>query len=132
MILPCGRVSHFGMELDGEEPTLLVGHGRDGAVVGRAELHEAARRLHDSVPVAHPDRDLVVALGLDAVEQPAGPLEREQGSSVFTALGGDNVTAEQIAHGLHAVADAEQGQPGLEELPVGQRRVFLVHAGGPA
>ena len=122
------RMRDLGVELDGEEPARVVRHRRDRAVLGGAQIDEASRRLHHRVPVAHPHRDPAIPLGHDALEQPLGGEEPELGGTVLAPLRGHHVAPEQIAHGLHAVADAEQRDARLEEPLVRQRGLVVVDA----
>ena len=66
--------------------------------------------------------------GHDALEQPLGGEEPELGGTVLASLRGHHVASEQIAHGLHAVADAEQRDARLEEPLVRQRGLVFVDA----
>ncbi len=53
------------------------------------------------------------------------------GLAVLAALRRHHVATQQVAHGLHAVADTEQRQPGFEQPLVRQRGSILVDARGP-
>jgi hypothetical protein len=120
----------FGVELDGVEAPLGVGHGRHRTVRRGGQTREPLGRPQHGVAVAHPHRDLVAALRRDPVEEPAPALDAQLGRSVLAPLRRDDLAAEEIGHGLHPVADAEHGNAGLEELRVGQRSPVVVDARG--
>src|ERR1700675_4715962 len=60
--------------------------------------------------------------------RPAPALEQELHRAVLAPLRRDDLSTEEVAHGLHAVADAENGNAGLEEALVGQRGAVVVDA----
>ena len=130
--LALGGMGHLGVELDREEPPGRIGHGRDRAVVGGGQAREARRRLQHGVPVAHPHGHETVGLRLHAAQQSLAAQDPELRLAVLATLGRDDVAAHEEAHRLHAVADAEQRQAGLEQTLVGQRGLVLVHARRPA
>ena len=125
-------VSDLGVELHREDPPGRVGHGRDRAVVGGGQAREARRGREHGVAVAHPHRHEPVGLRLHAGQQPLAAEEAQVRLAVLPHRCRHHVATHQVAHGLHAVADPEQRDPGLEEALVGQRSVLLVDARRPA
>ena len=116
-VLAVGGVADLGMELHTVEAPGRVLEGGDLEVGGRGTDPETLRRSDDRVPVRHPDvvgarqlseQDRVAARGrLRATELgPVGPLDR---------------APQGFGHGLEAVADAEDGHAGPEELGVDHR-----------
>ena len=55
---PCGRVRHFGMELQAVDRQLPMLHGGERAGVGGGQRQEIGGDLRHLVAVAHPDVDL--------------------------------------------------------------------------
>src|SRR3972149_2488817 len=53
--------------------------------------------------------------GARAGKEPQPPPEPDRGPAVLAPLGRDDPPPQEIGHGLHPVADAEDRQPGLEE-----------------
>src|SRR5882724_2735772 len=129
-LLPLGSVDDLRMELDGVEPAVPVLHRRHRAVRGLRERREAPGRAENGVAVAHPDGHAPGLLRLDALEQPARPLERNLGLAVLAPLGGDHVAAQEVAHRLHAVADTEDGHARVEERLRRQRCAVVVDTRG--
>jgi hypothetical protein len=110
-----GRVHHLGVELHRIELTLLIGDGRKGCPVRCADDTEAGRYRHHLVAMAHPH---LVALALlpHALEQRIVALDFEEGAAEFAVIGVFHLAAELRAHGLLAIADAENGKAELEDF----------------
>ena len=126
-VLPVRRVDDFRVELDAVEPPGRILERRDGRRGGASRDRRAERRRGDRVAMAHPDGLLrrqpveeraraVVELGLAELR---GPRSRD-------------LAAELERHQLGAVADAERGDPELEELLVDPRRPLRVDRRGAA
>ncbi len=130
--LALGRVGHLRVELDREQLPHRVGHRGDRAVVGGGQAGETGRWLQHGVPVAHPHGHEPVGFRLHAAQEALAAQDPELRLPVLATLGRDHVAAHEEAHRLHAVADAEQRQAGLEQALVGQRGLVLVHARRPA
>jgi len=79
--------------------------------------------------LAHPHRH---EHRLDAGQQPLAAQEPQVRLAVLPHRSRHHVAAHEVARGLHAVADAEQRDPGLEQALVGQRGVVLPDARRPA
>ncbi len=127
-LLAVRRVDDLGVELDPVQPTLDVlqrGHRR----LGRArERREAGRRLEHGVAVRHP----AALLGGRAAQQPARLRHRQPRAAELPHLGALDPAAEREHQRLHAVADAEHGDPELEQLRVQPRGAGRVHRRGAA
>ena len=67
-----------------------------------------------------------------AAEERPARLRLEHGLAVLAVPGALHLAAQHVAHELHAVADAHDRHPQLEQLRVAARRAALVHAVGPA
>src|SRR5262249_35921013 len=78
----------------------------------------------------HPHAQPVVTLRLHPAQQRRLTVEDHLGRSVLATLRRHDVAAEEITHGLHAVADAQDRDPGREQRLRGQRSAIFVHAGG--
>ena len=118
------RVHHLGVELERVEAARVVEHrgeracGRDGPA-----LERGGDRLH-AVAVAHPYRDRAG----DAVEERVSGLHLDRHLAVLALHARHHAPAELVAHELHAVADAEDGNAHLEERGVARGRALLEHA----
>ena len=93
-----------------------------------AHRAETFRQRLDAISVAHPHTDASVVLGLDPVEEASTSRNQKVRGTILPPLRRDHFAAQEIAHGLHAVADAEHGDASLEQPLVGQRRAFVVDA----
>ena len=78
--------------------------------------------------VAHPR----VLLGRGAGEQPVRLVDGRVGLAVFAERGLVDVGAERVRHGLEAVADAEHGHAGVEQLGIDARGAGLEYGCGAA
>ena len=92
------------------------------------EHFEAGGRGLDGDAVAHPR----VLLGRGAGEQPVRLVDGRVGLAVFAERGLVDVGAERVRHGLEAVADAEHGHAGVEQLGVDARGAGLEYGCGAA
>jgi len=81
-----------------------------------------------AVTVAHPN---LVALALfpHAVEQRVGLLHLDEGLAEFAVVGGFDLAAQLGAHGLLAIADAENGKAAAEHPLRSARAAALMHGG---
>ena len=122
-------VGDLGVELDGVEASRRRGHGRHRTARRRGEALKSRRRLQDGVAVAHPRRHrLRRSLGDDPFQERVPDLDPHVGAPVFPVLGRNHPAAEDPRHRLHAVADAEDGHPGLEQGDRRKRRALVVDA----
>ena len=117
------RVAHLGMELRRVQPALGVLHGRNRADVGVRSDDEAVRHLGHGIAVAHPHGLLVRRVR----EQPRIGA-RDLGWTVLALVSVPHRAAERHGHGLLPVAEAEHGNPQLEDGRVHAGRVLGVHA----
>ena len=92
------------------------------------EHFEAGGRGLDGDAVAHPR----VLLGRGAGEQPVRLVDGRVGLAVFAERGLVDVGAERVRHGLEAVADAEHGHAGVEQLGIDARGAGLEYGCGAA
>ncbi len=121
-------VEHLGVELHAVELPVRVLDGGVGAAGGVRDGAEAGGKPLDLDAVAHP----VDARRLDAVKERACAVVRQLDLAVFAYLGLAAGAAELVDHELLAVADAEDGQPQLEDGIVERGGVRLEHGRGPA
>ena len=127
-LLAEGGVLDLGVPLHAVELAGLVLHGGDGRALGVGEHFEASGRGLDGDAVAHPR----VLLGRGAGEQPVRLVDGRVGLAVFAERGLVDVGAERVRHGLEAVADAEHGHAGVEQLGVDARGAGLEYGCGAA
>ena len=127
-LLAVGRVDDLGVELDPVEAALDVLQRGDGRLGRARQRGEARRRLVDRVAVRHPAR----LLGRRAGQQPARLGDGQPRAAELADLGALDPPAERQHERLHAVADAEHGDPELEQLRIQPRRALRVHGGGAA
>ncbi len=109
---------HLRVELHAVETARFVGHRGDrGRVVARDDL-EARRQRRDLVAVAHPHVEQAVLFAVDAVlnafEELGVAARAHFGVAELAHLGVFDAAAQWSRHRLHAVADAENGDPELE------------------
>ncbi|MCY1215412.1 hypothetical protein D9M72_272550 [compost metagenome] len=111
-------VRDFGVELDGVEVAVFVGHAGDRA--GRRGGHELEARgqFGDLVAVAHPDLEHAVAFRrgevFQAFQQLGVAVGADFGVAEFAVVGEADHAAQLLRHGLHAVADAQHGHAQFE------------------
>jgi hypothetical protein len=121
-------VGDLGVELDAVEATLRILDDGALGVLGGGDGLEAAREARDLVAVRVPDAQR----GLQALEELGALAEGKDAMAVFAMRAAGDVAAEHLAHELHAVADAEDGQAHLEHAGVRVRRSLGLHAVGAA
>ena len=122
-VLPVRRVDDLGVELDAVDAALDRLERRDRRLRRRGERREARRRRVDGVAVRHPAR----LLGRQAGEQPPGLAHHQLRAAELPHLRALDAPAERERHELHAVTDAQHGDPELEQLGVELRRAVGVH-----
>ncbi len=126
-VLPVRRVDDFRVELDAVEPPRRILECRDGRRGGASRDRRAERRRGDRVAMAHPHG----LLRRQPVEERARAVV-ELGLAELRGPGSRDFAAELERHQLGAVADAERGDPELEELLVHPRRPLRVDRRGAA
>ena len=119
-----GRVNDLGMEGDAKPPG-LVRHRRDGRVLGFRQAAKPRGRFQDGVAVTHPDRQL----RREIIEEPGPLLDPHTGRSVFAFTGRGDLAAELVGEQLHAIADAQHRDAGIERRRVAAWGGLLVDAG---
>jgi hypothetical protein len=125
--LTVGGVLHFGVPLHAVEAALVVGERGDGGRGGRGEhLEPLGRRCH-RVTVAHPHG---LVGGLVVQQRPTVDRDVRVGGAVLPSAGACDRASEGRCHHLEAVADAERGDPEIEDLGVERRSTFFVDARG--
>ena len=118
------------MELDAVKALALVTNGHVGTGVGMGHQFKTLRHLLHIVAVAHPGN----ALGRQALEQLA--VGSEIGLRLAVLPGGirrsrRHPAAQIVSDELTAVANAQNGNPQLEDLRVRLRGRGIVHTVGP-
>jgi len=128
-LLPVRGVHDLGVVLDAVELLVVVLEGGDrDDVRGRGD-GEALGGGGAGVAVRHPH----VLLGRGALEEGGGRLRHVQvGAAVLAGAGVVDRAAEGACHQLEAVAHAEHGDAGLEDLAVEAGGALLVHGRGAA
>ena len=126
-----GGVIHLRVELDAVKAPTLVTDGHVGTGVGMGHQFKALRHLLHIVAVAHPGN----TLGRQALEQLA--VGAEIGLRLAVLPGGirrsrRHPAAQIVGDELTAVANAQNGDPQLEDLRVCLRGRGIVHTVGPA
>ena len=122
-------VDHLGVELDAVEAACLVGDGGEGRGVAPGEDAEARRDGRDLVAVAHPDGRALAGARTPS-NSGEGRSRRISARPNSRWLAGLDPAAELGAHGLLAVADAQDRHAELEhgcgcaraQRPRGSRR----------
>ena len=137
---PLVGMRHFRVELDGVELAALVSHRGNRARRGRRHLDETSWQFHDGITVAHPDLEHAVTFRAvevgNVVEQCRMAVGANFGVSEFTGLacclGGHDLAAQLLGHGLHAVANSKHRNTELENDFRRARRVAFGHRTRPA
>ncbi len=112
------------MEGDPEAPR-LVGHRRNRRVLGFRQPAKARGGFEDRVSMAHPDRQF-----RGQVVKEASPLlDVDVCRAVLTFAGRRDLSAELIGKELHAIADAQHRNAGIERRRIAARGAVLVNAG---
>ena len=127
-VLAVRRVDDLGVELDPVQAALEVLDGGDRRLGRARERREAGRGLEHRVAVRHP----ALLLGRGAGQQPAVLGDGERRAAELAHLGALDAAAEREHQRLHPVADAEHGDPELEQLGIEPRRAGRVDGGGAA
>ena len=123
--LPVRGVAHFRVPLQPVEAAFVAREGGDGGGCRRREHLESFGRLRHRVAVAHPCR----LLRRLAAEQAAVALgEGHRGGPVFTEARVGDLATELLSHDLESVADAEHGNPELEDPRIEGRGARFVDA----
>ena len=123
-----GRVDHLHVELGGIELPRLVGDGGKGRAFAGGDHLEAWRNGGDPIAVTHPNLVALAHIPY-AVEQRIGGLDLDEGLAEFAVVRAFDLATQLGAHGLLAVADAEDGKPALEH-PLGRAgRRLVMHRG---
>src|SRR4028119_1055362 len=102
------------MELRAEEAAGRGGGGGEGGAVAGGDGAEAGRQGGHAVAMAHPDL-LARALAPDAGGERAFLLDIDEGAAEFAVVMPLDAAAELEAHGLLAVADAQDRQAHVED-----------------
>ncbi len=132
-------VGHFRVELHAVEALGFIGHGRVGAGRGLGDGGEVGRNGSDLVTVAHPDIQQSIAVvgdGIFDVAQERAALASfsqhfHLGVTEFTLGGGLHLATQLLGHGLHAVADTEHRDTGVEHILGGARAARFGDGLGP-
>ena len=128
-VLPALGVRHLGMELQAPHPLVQVLHGDELGVLGSRHVPEALGQLVQLVPVRHPHGEGVRQALEQGAVAPLAPGHR--GLAVLPLLARRYSAPEGLGYLLHAVADAQHGDPPfLDQVPdaLGDvRRPLLVH-----
>ena len=121
-------VGHLGVELDAIEAARAVAHRRERTGARAREHLESGGHLGDLVAVAHPNGGVRV----DAGEQVRRLLHIDLRAAELAVACALDLAAEEVAHQLHAVADAEDRDAEREDRGVAGRRPLLEDARGTA
>jgi len=126
-----GCVHDLGMELDAIVAAGLVGDGGEGRVRRGADHRKALGQRGHPVAMAHPDL-VPLAVRPDPLEQRAAAFDADEGAAELAVMAALDRAAELGAHGLLAIADAEDRHAGLEDRLRGARRTGVDGRGRPA
>ncbi len=119
-----GRVHDLGVELHGVVFARFVGNEGEGRVGRGGQNLEARRDRGHAVAMGHPD--LMARAGRpEAVEQFAILLDIEEGAAEFAVMAAFDLAAELGAHGLLAIADAEDRKTAVEQHLRRPRAAFI-------
>ncbi len=122
-LLAARRVDDLGVELQPVEMALRILDDGERRIVRAADGAEAAREFGELVAVRIPDVHRLA----EPVEERALVGQLELAVAVLALPAVLHLAAEEMRHELHAVADAEDGQPEGENRAVGMRRVLCIH-----
>src|SRR5690606_294998 len=126
-------VSDFGVELNRVEAAIFISHTGDGACRRGSHQLEAGRQGGNFVAVAHPDFEHAVAFCrseiLNTVQQLGVAVGADFGVTEFTLVRAFGNAAQLAGHGLHAVANAQNGYAGFKRGGRNLQSVFGVDRG---
>ena len=116
-----GRMFHFGVELHAEELFFRVHDRRVGAGARVSDGDKARRQSSYLIGVTHP-----AAVIFFHIVKEWGVFKGDLGSSVFSFVGADNFAAQNPAHALKTVADAENGNAQFKNILGRKRRSVFI------
>ena len=119
------------VELNAVKAPGLVGDGGEGRSLAGADDPEPCWQGDHPVAVAHPNL-VVFPRPPDPVEQRAAGLDAQRRPAELAMVGGFDGPAQDVDHGLLAVADAEHRQAELEDDWRRGGRAFRRHRGRTA
>ena len=122
------RMSHFWVELQTVEPTLVMHHRCGRTRIGRRDDFEFIRKITYLITMAHPHRHVLRKM----LKQSCCPLDHQLRASVLACLCPLNRRPEQMASQLHAVADPKHRNAHVEDGRIAPRRPRFVDAGRAA
>ncbi|KAI3482194.1 hypothetical protein L1887_55164 [Cichorium endivia] len=126
-------VRHLGVELDAVDGLGLVGHGGEGCGGRLADDDKVLGRLAELVAVRHPDLHAALPVLEERVEVGHAGLDHlDLGVAVLALVVRVHLAAVVPGDLLEAVADAEHGHAGGEDVRVDARRHLVVHRVGRA
>src|SRR3954451_7987996 len=103
----------LGMELNTVETALFISHCRVGNGLRRGRRLKTGRKSRDPIAMTHPDIQYSttarVTTVLDVVEQLRIALDRDFRVAEFAFARCGHLAAQLLRHGLHAVADTQDG-----------------------
>jgi hypothetical protein len=115
------------MILHTEQLLFDVGHRSNGARHGVGCARKTGRRFQHVIAVAHPANQALV----QAFIQRRVRLHLKFGFAELFFIGGCNTTAHHVRHELVPVADAKNGNAGMEKTVGALRRFHFVDELGP-
>ncbi len=123
-------VGDFGVELDRVEAAVFIGHTGDGACRRGSHQLEAGRQRGNFIAVAHPDFEHAMAFCrseiLDTVQQLGVAVGAHFSVTEFALVGAFGNAAQLAGHGLHAVANAQNGYASVKSSGRNLQSVFGV------
>jgi len=120
-------MGNLGVELDAVKATLGIPDGCSRGIGGMGQDGKAGRQLGYSVAMAHPHRRLRLEAGEEGLEL----VDPKDGRPVFPPGPSLHLASQESSQQLMPVADAQEGNPGLQEFRVATRGLGLVDAMGP-
>ena len=128
---PIGRMHDFEVELHRVVAPRLIGDGGHWGVLGHGDSAEARRQLGHPVAVAHP-HGIALARLPDALKQGGGLGHLKLGAAKLAVMPRLDLAAQLHGHDLLAIADAQHGDPGVEDGLRGARGALVGHRAGTA
>ena len=131
-LLALRRVRDLWVELEAVDVAVRVGDGRER---GRARVRdggEARWQLGELVAVAHPHLHLGPEAVKEGVAAMRARVDRDRRVPVLAVVAREHLAAQHPCELLQPVADAEDGNPGLEQAGLRMRCALLVHRRRPA